>query len=434
MPPSRSACWARRRRRLVSRSPAFTAYVAAPVYRDGYLYGHGGDFLRCLKASDGTTAWEERTYPALLPSSTGRSSRSRSRPDCCASWKASPQAYRERARLQVLEPRSRAETPPSVVGCRIYVRNDEEVVAADAGQPSRAGAEPASRRARGRLVGRDLPRRRDDAVRARARARRRRQGAVEGDGAGRAPRCASRSAACRRRWRAARPSSGRSRSPTTRPRSAHRRRARRPLAGLEMPLVLRNAERFEAPVRTEPDGTLPRPPGPSTRAPRSGRADLRRGIVFAGADGRLLPSTPAPARSAGCSARAVRPHPAVRGRRRALLSGGRRLPLQARRRERGGSAGGSRSSEPDRAPALRRPDRASTASAPTSSSRAGDSTSALTMASCWHSLRRRRSSGTSKPATACSRHPPSTGRVLFGSYDRFLYALDATSGRCSGGG
>ena len=44
---------------------------------------------------------------------------------------ASPQAYRERARLQVLEPGSRAETPPSVVGRRIFVRNDEEVVAVD---------------------------------------------------------------------------------------------------------------------------------------------------------------------------------------------------------------------------------------------------------------------------------------------------------------
>jgi hypothetical protein len=44
---------------------------------------------------------------------------------------ATPAAYRERARLQTFEPGSSAETPPSVVGRRIYLRNDEEVVAVD---------------------------------------------------------------------------------------------------------------------------------------------------------------------------------------------------------------------------------------------------------------------------------------------------------------
>lgn len=116
---------------LVWRSPAFTAYVAAPVYRDGYLYGHGGDFLRCLKASDGTTAWEERTYPGSVALVDGQIVSLSITAGLLRVVEASPQAYRERGRLQVLEPGSRAETPPSVVGRRIFVRNDEEVVAVD---------------------------------------------------------------------------------------------------------------------------------------------------------------------------------------------------------------------------------------------------------------------------------------------------------------
>ncbi len=116
---------------VVWRSPGLTAYIGTPVYRDGHLYGIGGDFLRCVRASDGTTAWEERTYPgsvALVDSNLVALS---IQAGLLRVIEATPAAYRERARLQTFEPGSRAETPPSVVGRRIYVRNDEEVVAVD---------------------------------------------------------------------------------------------------------------------------------------------------------------------------------------------------------------------------------------------------------------------------------------------------------------
>jgi outer membrane protein assembly factor BamB len=113
------------------RSPGFTACVAAPVYRDGHLYGYGGDFLRCIRASDGGTAWEERTYPGSLVLVDGHLVALSITAGLLRVVEASPQAYRERARLPVLEPGARAETPPSVVGRRIFVRNDEEVVAVD---------------------------------------------------------------------------------------------------------------------------------------------------------------------------------------------------------------------------------------------------------------------------------------------------------------
>jgi len=116
---------------VVWRSPAFTAYVATPVYRDGHLYGHGGDFLRCIRASDGSVAWEERTYPGSVALVDGHLVALSITAGLLRVVEASPQAYRERARLSVLEPGARAETPPSVVGRRIFVRNDEEVVAVD---------------------------------------------------------------------------------------------------------------------------------------------------------------------------------------------------------------------------------------------------------------------------------------------------------------
>ena len=113
------------------RSPGFSAYVGSPVYKDGYLYGHGGDFLRCLRASDGTTVWEERTYPGSVVLAGDALVALSITAGVLRVVDASPQAYRERARLQLLEPGSRAETPASVVGRRIFARNDEEIVAVD---------------------------------------------------------------------------------------------------------------------------------------------------------------------------------------------------------------------------------------------------------------------------------------------------------------
>jgi outer membrane protein assembly factor BamB len=91
----------------------------------------GHDFLRCIRASDGGAAWKERTYPGSVALVDGHLVALSITAGLLRVVEANPQAYRERARLQVLEPGSRAETPPSVVGRRIFLRNDEEVVAVD---------------------------------------------------------------------------------------------------------------------------------------------------------------------------------------------------------------------------------------------------------------------------------------------------------------
>jgi len=116
---------------LVWRTPAFSAYVGGPVYHDGHLYGHGGDYLRCVRASDGATVWEERTYPGSVTLVDGQLLALSITAGLLRVVEATPAAYRERARLAVLEPGARAETAPSVVERRVFVRNDEEVVAVD---------------------------------------------------------------------------------------------------------------------------------------------------------------------------------------------------------------------------------------------------------------------------------------------------------------
>lgn len=113
------------------RSTGLAAYVATPVQRDLFLYGHGGDYLRCIRVEDGSTKWEERTYPGSVVLVDGQLVALSITAGLLRVVDASPDAYRERARLQVFEPGARAETPPSVVGRRIFVRNDEEVVAVD---------------------------------------------------------------------------------------------------------------------------------------------------------------------------------------------------------------------------------------------------------------------------------------------------------------
>ncbi len=113
------------------RTDAFTAYVGTPVYHAGHLYGHGGDFLRCVRAADGTVAWQERTYPGSVALVDGHVVALSVTAGLLRVVEATPEAYRERARLEVLTPGARAETPPSVAGRRIFVRNDEEVVAVD---------------------------------------------------------------------------------------------------------------------------------------------------------------------------------------------------------------------------------------------------------------------------------------------------------------
>jgi hypothetical protein len=110
-----------------------TADVSPPVAHGGHLYGFGGDFLACLDARTGKAAWREKLYRGSLILVDGHLVVLSVSAGLVRIVEATPAGYREKARLEVLNRGARAETPPSFAGRRIFVRNDEEVVAVDVG-------------------------------------------------------------------------------------------------------------------------------------------------------------------------------------------------------------------------------------------------------------------------------------------------------------
>jgi outer membrane protein assembly factor BamB len=110
-----------------------TADVSPPVFHGGHLYGFGGDFLACLDARTGKPAWKEKLYRGSLILVDGHLVVLSVNSGLLRVVEATPAGYREKARLEVLNRGSRAETPPSFAGRRIFVRNDEEIVAVDVG-------------------------------------------------------------------------------------------------------------------------------------------------------------------------------------------------------------------------------------------------------------------------------------------------------------
>ena len=120
--------------RRVWKTAELTAGMAPAVYADGHLYGFGGnsgEFFKCIDAADGTPKWSSRIYRGgallvgktivLMSESTG----------LLRLVAADPTSFREIARLQVLKPGARTQTPPSFAAGRIFVRNLDEVVAVE---------------------------------------------------------------------------------------------------------------------------------------------------------------------------------------------------------------------------------------------------------------------------------------------------------------
>ena len=110
-----------------------TADVSPPVFHAGHLYGFGGDFLACLDARTGKPAWKEKLYRGSVILVDGHLVVLSVTSGLLRVVEATPAGYREKARVEVLNRGSRAETPPSFAGRRIFMRNDEEVVAVEVG-------------------------------------------------------------------------------------------------------------------------------------------------------------------------------------------------------------------------------------------------------------------------------------------------------------
>ena len=117
----------------VWRSEDLTAYVSPPVYHQGHLYGFGGDFLACLDAATGRVAWKQRLYAGSVTLVDGHLLVQSVNAGILRVVEATAAGYREKAQIQVFNRGSRAEAPPSFAAGRVFVRNDEEVVAVNVG-------------------------------------------------------------------------------------------------------------------------------------------------------------------------------------------------------------------------------------------------------------------------------------------------------------
>jgi outer membrane protein assembly factor BamB len=112
---------------------ALKTYVSPPVHHEGHLYGFADDFLSCLSADTGAVAWREKLYAGSAILVDGHLVLLSVNSGLLRVAEASPAGYREKGRLKAFNPGARAEAPPSFAGGRIFVRNDEEILAVAVG-------------------------------------------------------------------------------------------------------------------------------------------------------------------------------------------------------------------------------------------------------------------------------------------------------------
>lgn len=115
---------------------------AAPVARDGYLYGLQGEFLTCVDAATGRRVWKSRPPGGRGLIAVGDRLVVYGAQGVVAVARATPEGYDELARVQALAHTS--YTWPSFARDRIFVRNSSELCALEAvdrGRAVVAGAE-----------------------------------------------------------------------------------------------------------------------------------------------------------------------------------------------------------------------------------------------------------------------------------------------------
>ena len=108
-----------------------TATASSPVHVEGHLYGFGGEHLVCVDAATGKTVWKEKLYLGSLAGAGADLVVLSRDAGLLRLVEATPAGYKEKARIEVFEPGASSDTPPTVDGRRLYVRNVEEVVAVE---------------------------------------------------------------------------------------------------------------------------------------------------------------------------------------------------------------------------------------------------------------------------------------------------------------
>ena len=99
------------------------------VFYDGYLYGFDESTLKCVRAADGEMQWRARGYGKGSLIFAGSRLIVLSDRGVLALVEATPEAYRERARAQVLK--GKCWTSPALAHGKLYLRHQKEMVCLD---------------------------------------------------------------------------------------------------------------------------------------------------------------------------------------------------------------------------------------------------------------------------------------------------------------
>ena len=104
-------------------------WINSSVLHQGYLYGFDSSIFKCIEADTGAEQWKVRGFErgSLILAdghliALGENGK-------LALVEATPDEFREKASFQALE--GKCWTQPTLVGGRLYVRNEEEIVCLD---------------------------------------------------------------------------------------------------------------------------------------------------------------------------------------------------------------------------------------------------------------------------------------------------------------
>lgn len=109
-----------------------SAAPAPAVYVDGHVYGFGGnsgEFFKCVDAATGKSRWSSRIYRGNTVAAGKTLVVQSESSGLLRLVAADPSGYRELTKLQSLRPGAATQTPPTIAGGTIFVRNREEIVA-----------------------------------------------------------------------------------------------------------------------------------------------------------------------------------------------------------------------------------------------------------------------------------------------------------------
>jgi enterochelin esterase-like enzyme/outer membrane protein assembly factor BamB len=111
------------------------ASYSIPIYHDGYLYGMSGRIFVCVDAATGELVWRSREPGDGFPTLVGDRIVMMTKPGLLAVVEATPEEYRELARLELFDDHSWSEV--AYAEGHLFARSMSELVRID---PSRASA------------------------------------------------------------------------------------------------------------------------------------------------------------------------------------------------------------------------------------------------------------------------------------------------------